>query len=210
MCIQRAGIGEAVREIDRFTFVDLVEVLDDRRCNVSYCDRGAVGILSAIIVAQTRVNIESVGGRARRVVIRVLMIHAETATGNRDCLVICPITVPVESTGRDKVLKELLGEDTGPLNTEADSSPAPYELTADTFLDESAENTAADPYYELFKEFLAARKQCGLDVDHLEFGDFQDKVLKKEADFKSRHMCDSVVLEVFVKDGKVGLKARPA
>ena len=121
-----------------------------------------------------------------------------------------PITVPVESTGRDKVLKELLGEDTGPLNTEADSSPAPYELTADTFLDESAENTAADPYYELFKEFLAARKQCGLDVDHLEFGDFQDKVLKKEADFKSRHMCDSVVLEVFVKDGKVGLKARPA
>ena len=122
-----------------------------------------------------------------------------------------PITVPVESVQRDQVLKELLGDDTDQLDDQVeDDSPAPFELSPDTILDESLEATSGDPYLELFQEFKTERQKCGLEVDHLVFDDFHQKVLKKEADFKSRHKCDAVILEVFVKDGRVGLKARPA
>ena len=121
-----------------------------------------------------------------------------------------PITVPVEPTNRDQMLRELLGNDSGPLESTTDESPAPFELSADTILDESTEHVAADPYRELFGEFKTARVKCGLDIDHLDFEDFRQKVLKKEADFKNRHKCDAVILEVFIKEGRVGLKARPA
>lgn len=116
-------------------------------------------------------------------------------------------------TRRDHLLKELLS----PLEDPTVPPLAPLESQPVAAMGESAHvdeggltSITRDPYKDLFEEFISARIQCGQSVDHLRFEDFCRKVEKKENDFKTRHDCARVELEVFVRDGKVGLKARPA
>ena len=59
-------------------------------------DRSVVGVLPRVIVPQTHVDVERVTGRARRIVVEVDMWLTENATGDRDCLVVHPVTGPVD------------------------------------------------------------------------------------------------------------------
>jgi hypothetical protein len=63
-------------------------------------------------------------------------------------------------------------------------------------------------YQQVFREFLDARRRCNQPVEGLGFDAFLERVKKKKDDFKARYDCDSVELEVYVRDGKAGLKAK--
>lgn len=67
---------------------------------------------------------------------------------------------------------------------------------------------SAEYYQQVFREFLDARRSCNQPVEGLGFEAFLERVKKKEDDFKARYDCDSVELEVYVRDGKAGLKAK--
>lgn len=146
-------------------------------------------------------------------------------------------TVPIASSARDKLLSELLGDQS--VLSDSQSGPRPLAVTVqggpevadtvrsepipDNLLAQSDGNNLRDElqsdftaagstshYQRLYEQFVAARKQCGLATGNLEFNSFRAKVERKEKDFMERHDCDAVELEVFVREGKVGLKAKPA
>jgi len=149
-------------------------------------------------------------------------------------------TVPIAESARDKLLSELLGDQSvlserqppgrrpqpvtvqgGPeVADTVRSEPIPEKLLAQSdgsnLRDElqsdfaAATGGATSHYHRLYEEFVAARKQCGLGSGNLQFESFRAKVERKEKDFMARHDCDAVELEVFVREGKVGLKAKPA
>jgi hypothetical protein len=67
-----------------------------------------------------------------------------------------------------------------------------------------------DEYYrQVYKEFLAIKRQCGENVSNLTFEKFAEKLNKNRDALVSRYGCKSVKFQVYIKDGKAALKATP-
>lgn len=64
-------------------------------------------------------------------------------------------------------------------------------------------------FKQVFKEFLAIKRQCGEDVANLTFDRFAEKLRKNRDGLVARYGCRSVKFQVYVKDGKAALKATP-
>jgi len=93
------------------------------------------------------------------------------------------------------------------LTNDVPSAPEP-DVSAPTALDNEPGVGTPGYYQGIYREFIAARRACHQRIDGLTFDTFLERVKQKEADFKAKYEADAVRLEVYIKDGKAGLKAR--
>jgi hypothetical protein len=73
----------------------------------------------------------------------------------------------------------------------------------------SAEDADEEYFKQVFKEFLAIKRQCGENVANLTYERFAVKLRKNRETLISSYNCKSVKFQVYIKDGKAALKATP-
>ncbi|MCA9667717.1 MAG: hypothetical protein KC503_19090 [Myxococcales bacterium] len=67
-----------------------------------------------------------------------------------------------------------------------------------------------DAYFEqVYKDFIAIKRQCGENVENITYDRFATKLRKNRENLMSRYDCKGVKFQVYVKDGKAALKATP-
>ena len=72
------------------------------------------------------------------------------------------------------------------------------------------ENVPADESFRaVFEEFLALKRKCGESTSNLTYEKFSSKLRNSRESIMAKHGCDEVRFEVYVKDGKASLKAKP-
>jgi hypothetical protein len=67
----------------------------------------------------------------------------------------------------------------------------------------------AAEWQKVYEEFVAAKQQCGEDVENFTYEKFEVTLKKNEAAIVQRHAASHVKFTVYVKDGKAALKASP-
>ncbi|HEY5959728.1 MAG TPA: MXAN_5187 family protein [Polyangiaceae bacterium] len=67
----------------------------------------------------------------------------------------------------------------------------------------------AAEWQQVYEEFVAAKQQCGEDVENFTFEKFEVTLKKNESAIVQRHGASRVKFSVYVKDGKAALKASP-
>ncbi|WP_428267949.1 MXAN_5187 family protein [Haliangium sp.] len=66
-----------------------------------------------------------------------------------------------------------------------------------------------DSYRDVFEEFLALKRKCGEPTASLTYEKFAGKLRKSRDSLMAKHGCDDVKFQVYVKDGRAALKAKP-
>ena len=61
----------------------------------------------------------------------------------------------------------------------------------------------------MYDEFLALKHQCGESIVTLTYEKFARKLRKSRAALRAKHHCDEVKFQVYIKDGKAAIKAKP-
>ncbi len=93
-----------------------------------------------------------------------------------------------------------------PISPEPSSEPKPTS-SSEPF------RTAADPdeeyFHQVYKDFLAIKRQCGENVSSLTYERFAEKLRKNRETLVKNYSCKSVKFQVYIKDGKAALKATP-
>jgi hypothetical protein len=76
-----------------------------------------------------------------------------------------------------------------------------------------AEPVPPDPdeeyFHQVYKDFLAIKRQCGENISSLTYERFAEKLRKNRETLVKNYSCKSVKFQVYIKDGKAALKATP-
>ncbi|MFZ4738605.1 MAG: MXAN_5187 C-terminal domain-containing protein [Bradymonadia bacterium] len=112
-----------------------------------------------------------------------------------------PLPVRHENTAIRPVPMELLAalRDEQGRGEGSHVGPAPTELTAE------------DEAYlkEVFREFVALKRQCGEPTEQTEYRKFRQKLLRTRQQLVEKFKCRDVRFRVYVRDGKAALRAAP-
>jgi hypothetical protein len=66
-----------------------------------------------------------------------------------------------------------------------------------------------DSFRALFEEFVALKRQCGESTASVVYEKFAGKMRASRDSLMSKHGCDEVKFQVYVRDGKAAVKAKP-
>jgi hypothetical protein len=69
--------------------------------------------------------------------------------------------------------------------------------------------TDESEWHDVFRDFVATKKQCGETVDGFTYEKFAERLRKNRDALVQRHGAKRVKFGVYVKDGKAALKANP-
>lgn len=84
----------------------------------------------------------------------------------------------------------------------------PADLIAATGSGPGVQDPAAE-WHAVYEEFLKVKRECGEPTDGLTFDKFQQTLKKNRDALMERHACKRVKFSVYVKEGRVSLKATP-
>ena len=66
-----------------------------------------------------------------------------------------------------------------------------------------------DSFRVLFEEFVALKRQCGESTANVTYGKFAGKMRASRDSLMAKHGCDEVKFQVYVREGKAAVKAKP-
>lgn len=66
-----------------------------------------------------------------------------------------------------------------------------------------------DSFRGVYEEFLGLKRKCGESTSNLTYEKFASKLRNSRESLMAKHGCDEVRFEVYIKDGKASLKAKP-
>jgi hypothetical protein len=66
-----------------------------------------------------------------------------------------------------------------------------------------------DSFRTLFEEFVALKRQCGESTASVTYGKFAGKMRASRDALMAKHGCDEVKFQVYVREGKAAVKAKP-
>lgn len=66
-----------------------------------------------------------------------------------------------------------------------------------------------DSYRDVFEEFLALKRQCGESTASLTYEKFAGKLRSSRRALMAKHGCEDVKFQVYIRDGRAALKAKP-
>ena len=64
-------------------------------------------------------------------------------------------------------------------------------------------------YNLLYAEYTSLKQQLGKSKNSISLDSFINKVKEKEQSIQQRHKCKRVTVEVYVNNGRVGIRAKP-
>lgn len=66
-----------------------------------------------------------------------------------------------------------------------------------------------DSYRSVYEDFLSLKRKCGESTSNLTYEKFASKLRSSRESLMAKHDCEDVHFEVYIKDGKASLKAKP-
>ena len=66
-----------------------------------------------------------------------------------------------------------------------------------------------DSFRALFEEFVALKRRCGESTAGMVYEKFASKMRASRDSLMAKHGCDEVKFQVYVRDGKAAVKAKP-
>jgi len=94
-----------------------------------------------------------------------------------------------------------------PIGAPAATAPDPVQAAAGAA--GTAGGSEEEQWREVFRDFVRARQECGESAEGLTFERFRQKLESNKATLVSKYSCRTVRFQVYVKEGKAALKARP-